>query len=78
MKGFLTLVEAGEKWEVSPRILNTYCLQGRIKGAERAGRLWLIPEDAEKPVDMRVKSGVYKKWRQKYSKKYRIASMEDN
>ncbi len=68
MKGYMTLVEAGEKWEVSPRLLNTYCLKGRITGAERAGRIWMIPESAEKPIDLRVRSGSYKGWRKKYSK----------
>lgn len=71
MKGYMTLIEAGEKWNVTPRLLNTYCLNGRIKGAERVGRAWVIPENANKPSDLRIKTGAYKGWRQKYNTKER-------
>ena len=27
--------------------------EGRIAGAEKKGLMWLIPKDAEKPVDLR-------------------------
>ena len=30
-------------------------------GAQRAGGRWIIPEDAEKPTDARIKSGKYVK-----------------
>lgn len=66
MKGYMTLVEAAEKWNVSPRSINNYCINGRIEGAERAGRLWMIPEDTEKPKDLRVKSGYYVGWRNRH------------
>ena len=67
MKGYMTLIEAGEKWKISPRMLNNYCLNGRINGAERVGRTWVIPEDAEKPADLRIKTGYYKNWRNKHN-----------
>ena len=31
----------------------------RIPGAQRAGSRWIIPADAEKPTDARIKSGKY-------------------
>ena len=68
MKGYMTLSEASEKWEITTRQLNAYCLKGLIPGTERAGRMWLIPEDAERPIDTRVKSGKYKNWGKKYGK----------
>ena len=37
------------------------CYEGRIEGACKAGAFWLIPEDAEKHKDERVKSGKYVK-----------------
>lgn len=37
------------------------CKNGRIKGAQKEGRRWTIPEEAEKPADQRVKTGEYKK-----------------
>ena len=69
MKGYMTLIEAGEKWHVTPRLLNTYCLKGRIDGAERVGRAWVIPESAERPSDLRIKNGTYKGWRKKFIKR---------
>ena len=54
---YMTLREAGEKWGISPRQINYYCSEGRIPGAEKMARLWLIPKDAKKPVDGRTKQG---------------------
>ena len=34
-------------------------MYGRIKGAQRVGHQWIIPADAPKPKDARVKSGKY-------------------
>lgn len=54
---YMTLKQASEKWSISPRMINYYCSEGRIVGAEKVGTVWLIPKDAEKPVDMRTKQG---------------------
>jgi predicted site-specific integrase-resolvase len=54
---YMTLREAGEKWGISPRQINYYCSEGRIPGAEKMGTVWLIPKDAEKPIDGRTKQG---------------------
>lgn len=51
---FLTVKEAGERWNVSGRMVTIYCKEGRIKDAIKKGNLWLIPIDAEKPVDGRT------------------------
>ena len=47
--GVSTVSEIAKKWNISERSVRNYCQQGRIKGAEQKGKLWLIPEDAEKP-----------------------------
>lgn len=52
---YMTLKEAGEKWNISPRMINYYCSEGRIPGAEKMGTVWLIPKNAEKPADKRTK-----------------------
>ena len=49
LMGFLTVSEIAKKWNISERSVRNYCQQGRVKGAEQKGKLWLIPEDAEKP-----------------------------
>ena len=48
---YMTLKQASEKWGISPRMINYYCSAGRIAGAEKMGRVWLIPKDAKKPDD---------------------------
>ena len=53
---YMTLREASEKWGISPRQINYYCSEGRIPGAEKMGRVWLIPKSAIKPADGRRKN----------------------
>ncbi|MCI6006328.1 MAG: DNA-binding protein [Blautia sp.] len=56
---YLSTFETAEKWGISHRRVSILCNQKRIPGAQRAGSRWIIPEDAEKPVDARIKSGKY-------------------
>ena len=58
---YMTLREAGKKWGISPRQINSYCSDGRIPGAEKMGRVWLITKDAKKPIDGRTKLGKERK-----------------
>ena len=53
MKSYISIREAAEKWGVSERRINQYCAEGRIPGAQRFGKSWAIPDDAEKPSDPR-------------------------
>ena len=53
---YLTVKEAGEKWGISGRMVTYYCEAERIKGAVKKGNLWLVPTNAEKPLDGRYKS----------------------
>ena len=52
---YMTLKEASEKWGVSSRQVNYYCVEGRIPGAVKMGTVWLIPKNTEKPIDGRTK-----------------------
>jgi hypothetical protein len=54
---YLTAKEAGQKWGITARMVNYHCTAGRIPGALKKADLWLIPADAEKPVDGRTKEG---------------------
>lgn len=56
---FITTTEAGKKWELSSRRVGVLCSEGRIPGVQKAGNTWLIPENANKPKDARVKTGKY-------------------
>ena len=55
MRGYLSVQETAEKWDVSVRWVNQYFLNGRIPGVERLGKSWAIPEDVVKPT--KQKSG---------------------
>ena len=54
---YITAKEASEKWGVTPRRVNYYCAGGRIPGAVKMAGVWLIPKNAEKPIDGRTKQG---------------------
>lgn len=47
---YLTVKEIANKWNISDRSVRNYCAIGRIPGAYLKGKVWLIPEDAKKPV----------------------------
>jgi hypothetical protein len=51
---YITAQQAADKWGVSLRWVQSYLTHGRINGAVRFGRAWMIPKDAEKPIDARV------------------------
>jgi hypothetical protein len=53
---YITAKEAGEKWGITARMVNYHCTAGRIPGAVKKADLWLIPVDAEKPLDRRRKA----------------------
>ena len=61
MNQYMASKEASAIWGISERRVGTLCSQGRIDGAMKQGRIWLIPADAKKPTDLRFKTGDYKK-----------------
>lgn len=78
---YMTITEASKKWEISNRRIQTLCAQGRIPGAERLGYCWLLPKEAVKPADARIKSGKYIGYSEKRKRKFVTESpvvTEDN
>lgn len=55
MNGYITAQEAAEKWGITVRQVQLLCKNNRIKGATMLSRIWIIPENAEKPTDHRRK-----------------------
>lgn len=53
---YLNITETAEKWGISPRRLQTLCANGKVKGATRFGKAWMIPKTAQKPIDGRTKA----------------------
>lgn len=50
------ICDVAENWGLSPRRIQTMCAQGRIEGAVRFGRDWMIPKHVKRPVDGRTKA----------------------
>ena len=47
--------QVAEKWGITDRQVQLLCSYGKINGATKLGRAWLIPKDAPKPLDGRTK-----------------------
>lgn len=45
--------DASLRWGISQRRVAILCAENRIPGAKILGNMWLIPEDAKKPIDGR-------------------------
>lgn len=56
---YISAMEAADRWNLSRRRIITLCNNGRIEGAQKAGATWIIPDNAQKPSDARIKSGKY-------------------
>ena len=52
---YITVRDAAEKWNISARLVQQYCMDGRIEGARKFSRSWAIPADAQRPADARKK-----------------------
>ena len=52
---YLTATEISKKWNISSRRIGVLCIEGRVDGAVKKGKMWLIPESAQKPADARYK-----------------------
>ena len=53
---WVTPQEIGELWGIKPRRVQALCEQGRVNGAKRMSRFWLIPKNAPRPIDGRTKA----------------------
>lgn len=56
---YLSIRETAQKWGLSSRRIQVLCAEERIPGVFRIGNMWVIPANAEKPNDARIKTGRY-------------------
>ena len=54
---YLKIEQIAKKWDISARRVQLLCADGKIEGAVRFGRAWMIPKNAKKPIDGRTKAG---------------------
>lgn len=52
---YISVKEASQKWGINERRVRALLKEGRIEGAILKGHKYLIPENASKPLDRRVK-----------------------
>ena len=50
---FISAREAAKKWGITQRRVAVLCSENRIKDATMVGNMWIIPSNAEKPIDAR-------------------------
>ena len=61
MAEMIPIKEAAACWNITERRVATLCKDGKIIGAEKQGKRWMIPADTQKPVDQRIKTGAFRK-----------------
>lgn len=52
----MTTSDAAECWGITPRRVQILCDKGKVTGAFRMGKTWIIPKDTPKPIDGRTKA----------------------
>lgn len=55
---YLTAQDVSDMWGITKRRVQNLCLNNRIPGAFRLGNMWVIPADASKPKDARVREQI--------------------
>ena len=51
----MTTMEAAKLWGITTRRVQILCDKGKVKGAIRMGRTWIIPRGTPKPLDGRTR-----------------------
>ena len=55
MSEMMTVKQASERWGIFDSRITKLCREGKISGAVKNGKSWLIPADTPKPADNRYK-----------------------
>ena len=53
---YITTKEIATKWGITSARVSAMCASGRIPGVYKKGKTWIIPSEAERPIDKRVKT----------------------
>lgn len=55
MSEMMTVRQAAQRWGIFDTRITMLCREGKIEGAIKNGKSWLIPVDTPRPVDRRYK-----------------------
>ena len=61
MTGFITVKEAAQRWDITPRRIQILCNEERIVGAVKQAGVWLIPCNTQKPAKQKKLSANVKR-----------------
>ena len=56
---YIKAKELSARWGVTPRRINQLCAEGKLMGAYKEGRFWMIPDDADTPDCLRENKSLY-------------------
>lgn len=85
MSGIIRARDAAVGWGLTERRITGLCREGKIPGAVKQDGCWYVPENAVRPPDGRLRTGIYKEKRSTAAKKlplpvgisdYRMASTQ--
>ena len=51
---YVSTKEIAEQWGITSARASTICASGQVPGAYKKGKMWMIPENVERPIDKRV------------------------
>ena len=52
--GIMTVKQAAEKWGVKQRRVQEIIRSGRVPAAYKLETIWVMPDDTQKPIDLRL------------------------
>ena len=50
---YIKAKELSARWGVTPRRINQLCADGKLPGAYKEGKFWMIPDDVDRPDCLR-------------------------
>ena len=51
--------QMARRWKISQRRVQILCSENRITGAFKVGEIWVIPDNASKPADLRKRKNSF-------------------
>ena len=69
---YVDVHQAAADWDMSERRITMLCRDGKIKGAKKEGKHWMIPEHTKRPFDGRTREAREQDSRQKAKKEKKM------
>ncbi len=53
---WVTVKDIAIIWEITTRRAQYLCANGKVKGAQKLGDIWVVPKGTKKPIDGRTRA----------------------